>query len=68
MGDYVTGEDLTILDELNQLFAKNSYNFVEVLDRDKDGKLSYNDFMTDIEMAEAAIGVEKRTQELRTGL
>ena len=57
MGDYVTGEDLTILEELNQLMAKNAVNFVEMLDGDKDGKLSYKDFKNDIEKLEAAIGV-----------
>ena len=54
MGDYVTGEDLTIL---NEKMAKIAVKGELMLDENKDGKLSETDIKKDLEILEAEIGV-----------
>ena len=57
MGDYVTDEDLTMLDKVNKVVALIAEYVLGMFDQDKDGKLSETDFKNDIEKVEALIGI-----------
>ena len=57
MGDYVTDEDLTMLDKVNKVVALIAEYVLGMFDQNKDGKLSETDFKNDIEKVEALIGI-----------